>query len=72
MRVYTLGDFGFKLPGATIVDIGRPVFATADDALTLEKSVNSPIGWVANVVATGEIVLRIDGLKAPQPLPDVP
>ena len=34
VRVYTLGDFGMALSGAAITDVGRPVFASADDTLT--------------------------------------
>jgi|CXWL01.1.fsa_nt_gi hypothetical protein len=59
-RVYTVGDFGFPLAGATVAHIGRPVFASADDTLTFTGAGNSYLGTVQEVPASGEIVLRID------------
>ena len=59
-RVYTLGDFGHALSGATVADVGRPVFASADDTLTFTGAGNSYGGIVQDVVANGEIILRID------------
>ncbi len=60
VRVYTLGDFGMTLTGATVADIGRPVFASADDTLTFSGSGNCYVGLVQNVVSTNEIILRLD------------
>lgn len=60
VRVYTLGDFGVTLTGATIADMGRPVFASADDTLTFVANGNSYIGTVQDFVTTNEIILRID------------
>ena len=60
VRVYTLGDFGMTLTGATIADIGRPVFASADDTLTFTAAGNSYVGVVQDFVTTSEIIVRID------------
>lgn len=60
VRVYTLGDFGLTLTGAAITDVGRPVFASADDALTFTASNNSYVGIVQDYVTTNEIIFRID------------
>jgi hypothetical protein len=60
VRVYTLGDFGFPLSGAVVGDAGRPVFASADDTLTFAAAGNSYLGSVQDVIASGEIILRID------------
>ncbi|UCE60485.1 MAG: hypothetical protein JSU63_01805 [Phycisphaerales bacterium] len=60
VRVYTTGDFGLTLSGATVSSIGRPVFASADDTLTFTGAGNSYVGIVQDVVATNEIILRID------------
>jgi hypothetical protein len=60
VRVYTVGDFGFPLAGATVAHIGRPVFASADDTLTFTGAGNSYLGTVQEVPASGEIILRID------------
>ena len=59
-RLFTLGDFGHALSGAATADIGRPVFASADDALTFTAAGNSFVGVVQDVVTTGEIILRVD------------
>lgn len=59
-RVYTAGDFGHALAGAVIGDVGRPVFATADDTLTFTGAGNTCVGRVQDVIAGGEILLRLD------------
>ena len=60
VRVFTLGDFGHTLAGATAADVGRPVFAGADDTLTFTPGGNTFVGYVKDVVAANEIVLRVD------------
>lgn len=60
VRVYTLGDFGQALTGATVADVGRPVFASADDTLSFTGAGNTYIGVVKDFVQTSEIILRID------------
>jgi hypothetical protein len=60
VRVFTLGDFGHALAGAAIADIGRPVFASADDTLTFNGAGNTYVGVVQDFVTAGEIILRID------------
>ncbi len=59
VRVYTEGDFGQSLSGATVAHIGRPVFASADNVLTFTASANSYVGTVQDVPAANEIILRI-------------
>ncbi len=60
VRVYTQGDFGHALSGAAITDIGRPLFASADDTLTFAGEGNSYVGIVEDFLATSEIMLRLD------------
>ena len=60
VRVFTLGDFGLTLAGATVADIGRPVFASADDTVTVDAVGNSFVGLIQDVIAAGEVVLRLD------------
>ncbi|MEK6674831.1 MAG: hypothetical protein AABZ47_04155 [Planctomycetota bacterium] len=60
VRVYTFGDFGHALSGATIAHMGRPVFASADNTLTFDGAGQSYLGFVQDVPANGQIVLRID------------
>ncbi|MFQ5494200.1 MAG: hypothetical protein ACE5EX_02365 [Phycisphaerae bacterium] len=60
VRVFTLGDFRMTLSGAAVADLGRPVFASADDTLTFTAAGNSFVGRVQDLVTTGDIILRID------------
>jgi len=60
--VYTLGDFSLGLNGATVADIGRPVFASADDTLTFTATGNSYVGVVQDLICYGDIILRIESL----------
>ncbi len=60
LRVFTIGDFGFTLAGATLADVSRPVFASADDTLTFTAASNAYVGIAQDVVSTGEIILRLD------------
>ena len=64
VRVYTLGDFDLPLTGAAIGSIGRPVFASADDALTFTGAGNSYVGVVQDVPSSNEVILRIDPQRA--------
>lgn len=59
VRVFTLGDFELALSGAAVGDIGRPVFASADDTLTFTAVDNSCVGIVQDVPSSGKIILRI-------------
>ncbi len=60
VRVYTQGDFGHAVTGATVAMIGRPVFANADNVLTFEGAAASHVGIVQDVPAANQIILRID------------
>lgn len=59
-RVYTMGDFGLTLSGAAITDIGRPVFASDDGAVTFTAEGNTYVGVVKDFVTANEIILRLD------------
>ena len=63
VRVYTLGDFGYPLSGAALTNIGDAVYASADDTLTFTSAGNSYVGFVVDVPATGEIILRLDSFR---------
>ena len=64
VRVFTLGDFGHTLTGATVADVGRPVFASADDTLTFTPGGKPFVGYVKDWVTTNEIILRLDTTAA--------
>ena len=59
-RVFTLSDFQVSVSGAAQTDVGRPVFASADDALTFVATSNSYVGIVQDFLSTGVIILRLD------------
>jgi hypothetical protein len=60
VRVYTLGDFEHAVSGAVQGDVGRPVFASADDTLTFVAAGNSYVGIVQDFVSSGVVIVRID------------
>lgn len=62
-RISTIGDFGHALAGATVADLGRPVFASADDTLTFTATGNSYVGIVQDVPTSGTIILRLDAQR---------
>ena len=60
VRVFTIGDFGLTLSGATVADIGRAIFASDDGTVTFDPGSNSFVGYVQDVVTANEIILRLD------------
>jgi hypothetical protein len=58
--VYTLGDFGFTLSGATVADFGRAVYAADDETLSFDPGGRTLIGTVRDVVQANEIVVRLN------------
>ena len=62
-RVYTLGDFGLALSGATQTQVGDAVYASADDTLTFTATANSFVGVAIDVPTAGNIILRLDVLR---------
>ncbi len=71
VRVYTLGDFLHGLTGATVADIGRPVYASADDTLTLAAAGNSFVGWVADRPSANTVIVRLSVEAFAGPLPQI-
>ena len=64
VRVYTIGDFTLPLAGTTQTDIGRPVFATEDDTLSLAGEDGPYVGLIIDRLAGEQVVLRIDPTRA--------
>lgn len=69
VRVFTLGDFPHTLAGAALADIGRPVYASADDTLTLAAAGNSFVGWVVDRPSANAVIVRlsVEVLAGPAP-----
>jgi hypothetical protein len=64
VRFYTLGDFSHALSGVAMSNIGDPVYASADDTLTLTSTANSYVGRAIDVPSAGQIILRLDTLRS--------
>lgn len=62
VRVFTMSDFQHTLSGAAITDIGRAVYASADDTITFDPSGNSFVGYVQDYLDTAKIILRFQGI----------
>jgi len=60
--LFTQGDFEFPLASAARTHIGRPVFATDDNTLTLAGASAAYIGQIIDVPSSGKIIVRIDPL----------
>ncbi len=60
LRCYTQGDFELTLSGATMADVGKPVYASDDATLTLTSTDNTFVGHVVDVPSSGVIILRIE------------
>ncbi len=43
VRVYTVGDFEHAVSGAAQTDVGRPVFASADDTIASRIDLNAAV-----------------------------
>jgi len=65
IRVFTLGDFEHALTSASRSNNKSPVFASADDTLTMTASGNSFVGHQIDVPAANKIVLRIQATPTP-------
>jgi hypothetical protein len=63
VTLFTQGDFEFALTGAARTHIGRPVFATDDNTLTLAGAAAAYVGQIIDVPASGRVILRIDPLR---------
>ncbi len=67
VRVFTQGDFVMAVPSTVITSIGRPVFASADDTLTLAiGSGLTYVGRCIDVPADGTAIVRIATQADPQ------
>lgn len=58
-RVYVQGDFDHALSGVTVADIGKAVFATDDDALSLLGHFDGFVGRVIAVPSSNVATIRI-------------
>jgi len=61
VRAQTEGDFEMDLSGATIADIGKPVYASDDGTITLTATANSFVGYVQDFLSAGKVVVRLRG-----------
>ncbi len=60
IRVWTVADIDHAVSSVAQTDVGRPVFASADDTLTFVAAGNSYVGVVQDFVSSGVGIVRID------------
>jgi len=58
-RVFTLGDFELTLTSVAVKDMGKAVYATADNTLALSGHPDAFVGRVVNRTATNTAVIRL-------------
>ena len=67
VRVFTQGDFVMAVATSTILSVGRPVFASADDTLTFSIAGGlTYVGRCIDVPADGTAIVRIATQADPQ------
>lgn len=58
VRVHTQGDLEFTLSGAALTDVGKPVFATDDNTISLTGHPDAFVGWIVHYVSTSTVLVR--------------
>jgi|GEM_PF-661423 len=58
-RVFVVGDFSYTLTGVTVKDVGKAVFATADDAIALSGHPDAFVGRVVVREASNTATIRL-------------
>lgn len=58
------GYFQHALGSAAITDQGKPVFASADDTLTLSALGNAYVGTIQRLVSSGVVIVHLNGYVA--------
>lgn len=61
-RVIVTGDVEYTLSGAAVKDVGKPVYATADNAIALTGHPDAYVGRILYYVTTNTVLVR---LKSP-------
>lgn len=64
VRLHQMVDIVHTLTGVTVADIGKTVYASADDTLTLTSSGNSRIGKIIAVEDTNTARVRCEPFAA--------
>lgn len=66
VRAYTQGDFDLPVAGLVAADVGRPIYAAADDLLTFAAQSTTPVGHVLSLSTAGRAVIRLaDSSRTP-------
>lgn len=58
-RVQVAGVFQFALASAAITDIGKPIYASADNTLTLTSTNNILVGAIVQYVTTDTVLVSM-------------
>jgi hypothetical protein len=52
-------DFEYTLTSVALTDVGKPVFATADNAIALTGHPDAFVGWIVSYVSTNKARIRL-------------
>jgi len=64
-RVWTQGDFDLPIAATvTIADVGSPVYAAADDIVTLTPGTTNYCGLILHVLSATLVTVRLKGTEA--------
>lgn len=58
-RVWVVGDFELTLTGAALTDVGKPVYAIADDAVAVTGHSDAFVGHVVHYLAANTALVRL-------------
>lgn len=64
VRLKTKGKIVLPVASVAITDVGKPVYASDDNAFVLTPSTNTAIGRVHRFISTGYAVVKFDAEKA--------
>lgn len=60
-KVQTMGDFSYALSGVGVLDIGKPVFVSDDQTLSISGSGNAYVGTIVGYNVSGYCTIRMPG-----------
>lgn len=63
VRVQKRGAVKFSISGLAITDVGKDVFASDDDVMTLTQGTNTRIGYVERFISTGVGVVAFQAVN---------
>lgn len=57
------GRFQYTVASTSIADVGKPVYASDDQTLTLSALGNDYVGWIDSFVSVDDVVIQLDAYR---------